>query len=90
LPLAKNEQEKAAIHFFRGLASARIPGAEIEARLHGSEFVSICQNLANSLVVEANAQEQKAKRNEGRAATIVEQGRSGRLDYSSRLNMRTL
>jgi hypothetical protein len=90
LVLAKDDQEKAAVHLFRALASARIPGAEIEARLHASAFVSTCETLANRLIVEATAQEQKAKKNEERAANIVDQGRSRRLEYSSRLNKRTL
>jgi len=77
LALAKDDQEKAAIHLFRALASARIPGAEIETRIHGLEFVNSCKSLANNLIVEATRQEEEAKKNEDRASKIVVDGGMG-------------
>jgi hypothetical protein len=77
LALAQDE-EKAAVHLYRAFVSTRIPGAETEARLHGSEFATACENLSEALIQKASAEDYAANRSESSAAKIVvERGMGG-------------
>jgi hypothetical protein len=77
LALAQDE-EKAALHLCRAFVSTRIPGAEMEARLHVSEFAAACEDLAEALIRKASAEDAAASRIEASTTKIaVDRGMGG-------------
>lgn len=77
LSLAKDDEEKAAIHLMRAVASTRITGAQKEARLHALEYGIACEKLAAEAVIKASSEEKSADRNERSAGKIAVDGGMG-------------